>query len=127
MSEGAAFPRRGLLKKGILGGILLAGASAVSVALRSTKVGRGPQGRLALFSAEEHAIFAAVAARVVPGSDAPPTWPTADALDCAGKADALLARCHPDVGKEFRQLLALFENGLFGLVTTGRPTPFTRL
>lgn len=127
MSEGAGFPRRGLLKKGFLGGILLVGAGAVPLAFRSTKVGGPPRGPLALFSPEEHAIFAAVAARVVPGTGAPPSWPTAAALDCAGKADALLARCHPDVGKEFKQLLALFENGLFGLVTTGRPTPFTRL
>ena len=120
-------PRRGFLKKGVLGGVLLLGAGSVPIALRRTKVRTPPQGELRLLSREEHAIFAAVAARVVPGDGAPPAWPTAEALDCAGKADQLLARCHPEVGKEFKQLLALFENGLVALVTTGRPTPFTRL
>jgi hypothetical protein len=72
-------------------------------------------------------VFAAIAARIVPGDGAPADWPRADALDCAGKADALLARVHPEVGEEFRQLLRLFENGITGLVLGKRPAPFTTL
>ena len=71
-------------------------------------------------------MFAAVAARLVPGDGAGPSWPTAEALDCAGKVDALMATVHPDVGTEFRRLLRLFESGLVGTFTAGSPRPFTR-
>ena len=122
-----AISRRSLFKKGLLGGILLAAGGSVGIALRRTRLGPGPRAPLRLFTLEEHAIFAAVAARIVPGDHAGPAWPTAAALDCAGKADALLARIHPDAGAELRQLLRLFENGLTGLAFGVRPAPFTTL
>jgi hypothetical protein len=118
--------RRRLLKRGLLGGALLLVGGAVPLALRSTLVRGKPKGALKLLTEEEHAILAAVAARVAPGEGAPPTWPTAEALDCAGKIDALMATVHPAVGAELRQLLHLFESGMFGLVFTATPTPFTR-
>jgi hypothetical protein len=118
--------RRRLLKRGLLGGALLLVGGAVPLALRSTLSRRRPARPLRLLTEDEHAVFAAVAARVVPGDGAGPTWPTADALDCAGKVDALMATAHPEVGAEFRQLLRLFESALFGLVIAGAPTPFTR-
>jgi hypothetical protein len=119
--------RRSLFKKGLLGGVLLATGGGLGVALRGTRLGRPPRRKLALLSPAEHAVFAAMAARVVPGDGAGPDWPSAEAVDCAGKADELLARVHPEVGAEFRQLLRLFENGLPGLLLTGRPAPFTTL
>jgi len=122
----ALLDRRRLLKRGLLGGALLLLGGALPLALRSTLVRRRPARSLKLFTEDEHAIFAAVAARVAPGDGAGPTWPTADALDCAGKVDALMATTHPAVGAEFRQLLRLFESALFGLVIAGAPTPFTR-
>jgi hypothetical protein len=122
----ASADRRRLLKRGLLGGALLLVGGALPLALRSTLARRQPRRPLSLLTADEHAIFAAVAARVVPGDGAGPTWPTADALDCAGKVDALMATTHPEVGAEFRQLLHLFESALFGLVIAGQPTPFTR-
>jgi hypothetical protein len=54
-------------------------------------------------------------------------WPRARQLDCAGKADAVLARIHPEAGAEFAQLLRLFENGVTGLLLGKRPAPFTTL
>jgi hypothetical protein len=119
--------RRRLLKRGVFGGALLViFGGALPLALRSTLVRRKPQRALALLSEDEHAIFAAVAARLAPGDDAGPPWPTTDALDCAGKVDALMATTHPEVGAEFRQLLHIFESALFGLLLTGSPTPFSR-
>ena len=118
--------RRRLLKRGLLGGALLLIGGAVPLALRSTLARRRPARPLKLLSENEHAIFAAVAARVAPGDGAGTSWPTADALDCAGKVDALMARVHPEVGAELRKLLHLFENALVGLVVSGSPTPFTR-
>jgi hypothetical protein len=119
--------RRRLLKRGLLGGALLLVGGALPLALRSTLVRRAPRRPLRLLSGAEHAIFAAVASRLAPGDGAGPSWPTADALDCAGKVDALMATTNPEVGGEFRQLLRLFESALFGLALTGTPTPFTRL
>jgi len=119
--------RRRLLKRGLLGGALLVLGGALPLSLRSTLVRTKPRGPLRLLSANEHAIFASVAARLAPGDGAGPKWPTAEALDCAGKVDALMAQVHPEVGAEFRQLLRLFESPVFGLAFTGSPTPFTRL
>jgi hypothetical protein len=117
--------RRGFLKKGIVGGALLLIGGALPIALRGGPTVPRPRRPLALLTPEEHAVFSAVAARIVPGDGAGKTWPSAQALDCAGKVDALLALCHPRVGAEFRQLLHLFENGLTGLVLQFQPTPFT--
>lgn len=81
--------------------------------------------RLAALTPYEYAIFAAAAARLAPG-DAAAGWPTAEALDVAGKLDGLLAQLHPRATKEFRQLLHVFENALIGLVSSGTPRTFTR-
>lgn len=131
-------PRRSFLKKGLLGGALLFIGGALPLALRAGIDRARPRGALRLFTAREYAIFAAIAARIVPGDAAPaaagaasaaptPVWPTAEALDCAGKTDALMALALPSVGAELRQLLHLFESGLGGLFTNLQPTPFTRL
>jgi Gluconate 2-dehydrogenase subunit 3 len=119
--------RRSFLKKGLLGAALLLVGGALPIALRRGIDRARPRATLALLTAREYAIFAAVAARIVPGDDAGAAWPTAAALDCAGKVDALMAQTHPAVGAELRQLLHLFESGLGGLFTNFQVTPFTRL
>jgi Gluconate 2-dehydrogenase subunit 3 len=119
--------RRSFLKKGLIGATLLFVGGAVPIALRRGTYDTTPRTPLRLFTPREYAIFAAIAARIVPGDDADAAWPSAGALDCAGKADALMATAHPSVGAELRQLLHLFESGLTGLLTDLRPTPFTRL
>jgi len=119
--------RRSFLKKGLLGGALLLVGGALPLALRGGIDRARPRTGLALLTPREYAIFAAVAARMVPGDDAGAAWPTAAALDCAGKVDALMAQTHPAVGAELRQLLHLFESGLGGLLTNLQLTPFTRL
>jgi long-chain-alcohol oxidase len=129
-SPAAALPqgtRRSFLKKGLIGGALLFVGGAVPIALRGGLYAARPRAPLKLFTAREHAIFAAIAARIIPGDDALAAWPSAEAVDCAGKVDALMATVHPSVGAELRQLLQLFESGLSGLFTNLRPTPFTRL
>lgn len=127
MIGAASVPRRGFLKRGILGGVLLAVGGATGLALRPTRLGSPAPAPLALFSPAEYAAMAAIAARIVPGDDAPPTWPSAAALDCAGKIDRLLALAHPSVGTDFKRLIGLFENGLAGLLIHGSGTPFTQL
>jgi hypothetical protein len=118
--------RRRFLKRGLLGGGLLVLAGTLPFAFRTTAIGRRPRRELKLLTLEEHAVLAAVAARMAPGDGAGPAWPTAEAVDCAGKIDALLATCHPDVGSDFRKLLRLFESGFLGTFVAASPRPFTR-
>jgi len=118
--------RRQFIKRGLVGGGLLLAAGTLPFAFRTTALGRRPRRELRLLSLEEHAVLAAAAARLVPGDGAGPAWPRADAVDCAGKIDALLATCHPDVGSDFRKLLRLFESGFLGTFIAASPRPFTR-
>jgi len=123
--ESARLDRRRFLKRGLVGGGLLVCAGALPFAFRST-LRRSPRGPLRLLSADEYAVFAAAAARLAPGDGAGAKWPSAEALDCAGKVDALMAQVHPDIGSDFRRLLRLFESGVLGALVAGSPRPFTR-
>jgi hypothetical protein len=118
--------RRRFLKRGVLGGGLLLLAGTLPFAFRTTAAGRRPRRALRLLSLEEHAVVAAIAARIVPGDGAGPAWPSAEAVDCAGKIDALMATVHPEVGDEFRRLVRLAESSFFGMVISGSPRPFSR-
>jgi hypothetical protein len=143
--------RRGLLKKTLAGALLLAAAGAVPVALRKTRLAEpGPRGPLRFFTPQEYAVFAAVAERVLaagPGDPGHPEYPggrpaalprveaavnslprgpSAAEVDVAGKADAFLAPLDAASAKELKQLLALFDNALFSLLTLGPPAPFTQ-
>ena len=118
--------RRRFLKRGLLGGAALVLAGNLPFLLRTTAIRFEPRGTLRLLTREEYAILAAAVARLCPGPTAGPGWPTADALDCAGKIDALMAQVHPDVGKDFRGLLRLVESSYLGTVMAGSPRPFTR-
>ncbi len=123
--EASRIDRRRFLQRGLVGGGLLIVAGALPFAVRSTRRWP-PHAPLRLLSADEYAVFAAAAARLVPGDGAGPRWPSADALDCAGKVDALMATVHPDIGHDFRRLLRLFESGLLGAAIAGSPRPFSR-
>lgn len=105
--------RRGFLRKGLLGGALLAVGGVSFLALRRTLRAAKPRAALSVLSLDEYAIFAAVAARVVVvDGDSPST----DAVDVAGRADAAMALWPDSVQAEFRRLLRLFENALTGAV-----------
>jgi hypothetical protein len=112
--------RRGFLKKGLLGGALLAVGGTAFLALRRTLRAVKPRNPLLVLSENEYAIFAAVAARTVAvDGDSPST----DAVDVAGRADAAMALWPDPVQVEFRRLLRLFENALTGAATrTGYET-----
>lgn len=128
--------RRGFLKKTLGGAALLAAAGAVPLALRKTQL-REPRGPLRFFSPEEYSVFAAVADRVLARgpADLPPELspqqrpapPSATDLDVAGRADAFLAPIDETSAKELKQLLALFDNALFSVLTGGPARPFTRM
>ena len=112
------------MKRGLIGGVLLVGAGTLPFAFRST-LRRPPHAPLRLLTADEYAMFAAVAARIVPGDGAGPPGPPPR----RSTARARSTRCslaHP-TRRRAPRLLRLFESGLSGLVLTRKPTPFTRL
>lgn len=104
--------------------MLVVGGS-IPILLRSGASSTAPKRALKLLSEAEYSTFAAAAARLCPGPDAGPDWPSTAALDCAGKVDAVVAQLHPRAGREFRQLLHVFENAMTGMVAIGRPRTFT--
>ena len=112
--------RRGFLRKGLVGGTLLAVGSVGFLAFRRTLRAAKPRNPLLVLSEDEYAILAAIAARVVAvDGDSPAT----EAVDVAGRADAAMAQWPDSVQVEFRRLLRLFENALTGAVTrTGYET-----
>ncbi len=126
MADPHQLDRRKFLKRGLVGGGLLALAGTLPFAFRTTAPGPQPRRALRLLTQKEYSVLAAVAARLVPGGGAAPSWPSAEAVDCAGKIDALLATVHPDVGGDFRRLLRLFESGFLGTFVAASPRPFTR-
>jgi hypothetical protein len=137
--------RRGLIKKTLGGAALLAVAGAVPIALRKTKL-RPPQRALRFFTAAEYSIWAAVADRVLaqeataatrePENDFAeaslqaakrPRAPTPAQVGVAEKADAFLAPLPRSDAKDLKQLLALFDNALFSLLSGGPARPFTQM
>jgi hypothetical protein len=114
--------RRGFLRKGLIGGALLALGGTAFLTLRRTLRAAKPRDPLLVLTLDEYAIFAAVASRVVAvDGDAPST----DAADVAGRADAAMALWPDSVQREFRQLLRLFESALTGALTQTGLAPFT--
>jgi len=120
----AGLSRRSLIKRGVVGGALLAAGGAGFLALRGGASVTLPADGLLVFSPAQFAVLDAVARRMVRPR---PGWPTVDEVGVARAADRIAARVEPSAQKELRQLLGLFENALAGLLFGGRTRPFTRL
>ncbi|AKU93258.1 gluconate 2-dehydrogenase subunit 3 family protein [Vulgatibacter incomptus] len=114
--------RRAVLKYG-LGGALALSAGGVGLSFQRT-ASRTPSRPLRALDPRSFAILAAVAERISPAGDG---FPAASELEVAEAIDGLLATSHPAVLDEVKQLLALVENGLAGMLLDGRPQPFTSL
>src|SRR4051812_38197450 len=107
--------RRQLLRRGLLGGVLLAGAG---LAAWPPAARFAPSIEPRFFSKRALAVLAAVAARIVPGCDG-------KAL--AAQVDASLAGFPDQLRNDLNGLLSLFDNALAGLIFDGRLRPFTAL
>lgn len=118
------FSRRALVRGSVAGAALL-GLGGVGLALQPTRRRAPPGEPLRVLSEDEHAILAAVAARVCPQPG--PDVPGADALDVAGQSDRLLERAEPEALAGVRAVLALFESGLVGALFLEHARPFTQL
>jgi hypothetical protein len=115
--------RRSLLKKGLLGGVLLAGGGALALWSRGT-VMVAPKTKLSVFSEAEFSVIVAIADRIVPAGG---EFPSPREVQVAEKVDANVATLHPAVQKELKQGVGLFEGALPGFLFDQRIAPFTQL
>jgi len=116
--------RRSLLRRGLIGGALLAAGGAGLLAFRPGRRMPAPPGGLRVFSEHEAAVLDALAHRLV---GALPGWPGVEEVGVVPVVDGIAARTEPSVQAELKQLLGLFDNALAGFLFGGRLRPFTRL
>lgn len=116
--------RRSLLRRGLVGGALLAAGGAGFLALRGGKRVPPPPGGLRVFSVQEYAVLDALAHRLL---GALPGWPTVEAVGVAQAVDRIAERVEPSAQAELKQLLGLFDNVLAGFLFGGWTRPFTAL
>jgi hypothetical protein len=117
--------RRSFLKRGVLGGALLAlGGGGFLLSRRSKPIARPLNKPLKVLDEVELAVLSAIAARVIPARTG---MPSTEDLDLAFRADLVLSQVDPNATREVKQLLKLFENALTGFLFGARVRPFTRL
>jgi len=116
--------RRSLLKRGLLGGALLAVGGAGFLALRPGRRQPAPPGGMLVFSEHEAAVLDAIARRLV--GDVP-GWPGVEEVGVVQAVDRIASRVEPSVQAELKQLLGLFDNALAGFLFGGWLRPFTAL
>jgi len=114
-----ATSRRSFLKKGLLGGVLLALGGVGLAFYPSRDVGTATM-PLAVLEPRSFQVLVAVASRVV-------TAKGADPVAIAHGVDRALSYALPETQEAINKLLGLFENALPGLFLDGRLQPFTRL
>jgi hypothetical protein len=114
--------RRGFLKKGLVGGLLLAAGGGSYLFTRKTVPLPGLAQGLRVLSAEEATVLLAIADRLVPERE---HFPRPNAVGLTTRIDELVAALPPPTQKELHQLLRLFENALSGLVFEGIYQTFT--
>ena len=112
--------RRRFLKRGLVGGALLALGGGGYLALRSGHRDPTPTAPLHAIDAKVFPVLVALAARMVHAE-------TKDPIALAHAVDFTLAFQPPEAKKDLNMALALLENGLFGLVTRASPRTFTEL
>jgi hypothetical protein len=115
--------RRSVLKKGLIGGAVLALGGGWLFTRRSADVSL-PTAPLQVLSAREYAVVYVLVQRFHPSRKG---FPDAQALDVAKVCDGILAKADATAQKELKQLLMLFENALPAFLFGFRTLPFTRL
>ena len=112
--------RRRFLKRGLLGGALLAAAGAGALALRPGDASVAPRRPLRSLDVGVFPVLVAVATRTTLGTGADP-------VELAHRVDEALLRAPPEVRADLGRVLVLLENALTGLLLRRSVTPFTRL
>lgn len=116
--------RRGFLKKGLVGGALLALGGGTALFLRGSKDYPLPAEPLKALSPREYAVVMAVAGRMLPIAG---EFPGFDKISVGLNADRILTKVEDSALNEMKQLLNLFENALPNFLFGMRVTPFTQM
>lgn len=120
---GARDTRRGFLKKGLFGGLLLALGGGTWLALKRSAMVELPTG-LKVLDARRYAVVRALVERFIPPR---PGFPPPESLGTAKAVDEIMAMVDDSSRVELNQLLMLFENALPNFLFGLRTTPFTQL
>ncbi|HEX9100724.1 MAG TPA: hypothetical protein VF997_00905, partial [Polyangia bacterium] len=115
--------RRGFLRAGLVGGVLLGGAAVVGRSLSGYRLDAATAARLRALSPKEYLVMQAVARRVLAPDAA--DAPSPDSVDVAGAVDAYVAKLPAAVQRDVRALLQLVEHG--SSLFRGGATRFTHL
>jgi hypothetical protein len=119
---GAKPTRRGVLRKGLIGGALLAlGGGGFLFTRKSVEVDLPADGLLVL-TPKELAVVTALAWRLIPRRDG---FPDVEALQVARGCDRILALVDATALTETKQLLLLLENALPNFLFGRRTSTFT--
>ncbi|MCA2977829.1 MAG: gluconate 2-dehydrogenase subunit 3 family protein [Myxococcaceae bacterium] len=121
---GAAPSRRGVLKKGLIGGALLALGSGAYLFTRKSVEVDPPSDGLLVLSLREFAVVTALAWRLLPRREG---FPSVDSLQVARGCDRILTMVDATAVDETKQLLLLLENALPNFLFGGRASTFTKL
>lgn len=116
-------PRRGFLKKGLFGGLLLAVGGGGWLFTRKGNTVALPEG-IQNLSPAEYAVMWALVQRFVPTREG---FPSADATQTGLACDRVIGLMEEVTRSEVKQLLMLFENALPNFLFGGRTVPFTML
>ena len=115
--------RRSFLKRGLVGGAVLALGGGTALFLRPGKEVELPSEGLLALSSREYAVVMALAGRMIPVSG---DFPTLEKIRVGLNADRILTRVDDTALKEMKQLLNLFENALPNFLFGMRFAPFTQ-
>lgn len=116
-------PRRGFLKKGLFGGLLLALGGGGWLFTRKGNPVPVPEG-IQNLSPSEYAVMWALVQRFVPTREG---FPSADSMQTGLACDRVIGLMEEVTRGEIKQLLMLFENALPNFLFGGRTVPFTQL
>lgn len=121
---GAKPSRRGVLKKGLFGGALLALAGGGFLFTRkSVEVDVPPDGLLVL-TPKEYAVISSLAWRLIPRRDG---FPTLESVQVARGCDRILSLVDATALTETKQLLVLLENALPNFLFGRRARTFSTM
>lgn len=115
--------RRGFLKKGLFGGLLLAVGGGTWLAFKRSAQVELPTG-LKVLDARRYAVVRALVERFIPARQ---DFPPPESLGTAKAVDAIMAMVDDSSRVELNQLLMLFENALPNFLFGLRTTPFTQM
>jgi len=116
--------RRSVLKRGLIGGVLLALGGGGWLATRKSQLVPAPKDGLKVLSDQEYSVVHALVLRFHPNR---PGFPDPETLHVAEVCDRILSKADPTAQKELKQLLGLFENALPNFLFGLRTRPFTKL